>query len=80
MTDLWALTASASDADATAHEGRHAQQAVPDEVRRRLNGSFLGIDDLYRRSHPLPGACIQDAELVVVRKTAEHVTWLEGCG
>lgn len=57
-----------------------APQAVPDEVRRRLNGSFLGIDDLYRRSHPLPGAYIQDAERVVARKTAEYLTWLEGCG
>lgn len=57
-----------------------APQAVPDEVRQRLNGSFLGIDDLYRRSHPLPGAFIQDAERVVARKTSEYLTWLEGCG
>ena len=57
-----------------------APQAVPDDVRRRLNGSFLGIDDLYHRGHPLPGAYMQDAERVVAGKTAEYLIWLEGCG
>jgi glutamyl-tRNA reductase len=54
-----------------------APQAVPAEVRRRLNGGFLGIDDLYRRSDPLPGAYIEDAERVIARKTAEYLAWLE---
>jgi glutamyl-tRNA reductase len=54
-----------------------APQAVPDEVRRQLNGGFLGIDDLYRRSHPLPGAFTEHAEHVIARKTAEYVNWLE---
>lgn len=53
-----------------------APQAVPDSVRRRLNGSFLGIDDLYRRSDTLPGAYIKDAEALVWRSTAEYVAWL----
>lgn len=53
-----------------------APQAIPDSVRRRLNGSFLGIDDLYRRSAPLPGAYIRDAEALVERSAAEYVTWL----
>jgi glutamyl-tRNA reductase len=54
-----------------------APQAVPEPVRRRLNGSFLGIDDLYRRSHPLPGAYMEEAERVVAHKTDEYLAWLE---
>jgi glutamyl-tRNA reductase len=54
-----------------------APQAVPDAVRRRANGTFLGIDDLYRRTVPLPGAYIKDAERLVAAKTAELVAWLE---
>jgi len=54
-----------------------APQAVPDAVRRRLNGSFLGIDDLYRSPGPLPGAYIRDAERVVALRTAEYMAWLE---
>ena len=54
-----------------------APQAVPDSVRRRMNGSFLGIDDLYRRGGPLPGAYIEDAERLVALKAAEFNAWLE---
>lgn len=54
-----------------------APQAVPDSVRQRLNGSFLGIDDLYREGGPLPGAYIEDARALVDRKTAEYVAWLD---
>jgi glutamyl-tRNA reductase len=54
-----------------------APQAVPEAVRRRANGTFLGIDDLYRRTVPLPGAYIKDAERLVAAKTAELVAWLE---
>jgi glutamyl-tRNA reductase len=53
-----------------------APQAVPDSVRRQLNGSFLGIDDLYRRSQTLPGAYMKDAEALVERNSAEYVAWL----
>jgi len=53
-----------------------APQAVPDPVRRRLNGSFLGIDDLYHRRDALPGAYIRDAEALVERKTAGYLAWL----
>jgi glutamyl-tRNA reductase len=53
-----------------------APQAVPDSVRKRLNGGFLGIDDLYHRRGPLPGAYIKDAELVVALKTAEYLAWM----
>lgn len=54
-----------------------APQAVPDDLRRRLNGGFLGIDDLYRLGDPLPGAYIKDAERLVAARTAEYVAWLE---
>jgi glutamyl-tRNA reductase len=53
-----------------------APPAVPEPVRRRLNGSFLGIDDLYRRRPPLPGAYMEEAERVVARKTDEYMAWL----
>ena len=53
-----------------------APQAVPDAVRRRLNGSFLGIDDLYRRDDPLPGAYIEDTNRLIGLKTAEYMAWL----
>jgi len=54
-----------------------APQAVPDAVRRRMDGSFLGIDDLYRTGGPPPGAYIEDAERLVAQKAAEFVAWLE---
>lgn len=53
-----------------------APQAIPMAVRRRLNGGFLGIDDLYRRPGPLPGAYIRDAERVVAVRTSEYLAWL----
>jgi len=54
-----------------------APQAVPSSMRRRMNRSFLGIDDLYRRGGPLPGAYIEDAKRLVGLKAAEFRTWLE---
>ena len=53
-----------------------APSAVSDAVRARMNGSFLGIDDLYRRGGPLPGAYIKDAERLAGQKTAEYMAWL----
>ena len=53
-----------------------APQSVPASVRCRLNGSFLGIDELYRRSETPPGPYIEDAEALVRRNTAEYVAWL----
>jgi glutamyl-tRNA reductase len=55
-----------------------APSAVPAEVRARLNGGFLGIDDLYVRTQPLPRAYIDEAGRVVATKTDEYVRWLEG--
>lgn len=53
-----------------------APQSVPASVRRRLNGNFLGIDDLYRQTRPLPGAYIKDAEALVTARSAEFTAWL----
>ena len=54
-----------------------APQAVPDQVRRGMNGNFLGIDDMYRQTAPLPGAYIKDAERLVAARTADYMAWLE---
>jgi len=54
-----------------------APQAVPDQVRRGMNGNFLGIDDMYRQTTPLPGAYIKDAERLVAARTADYMAWLE---
>lgn len=53
-----------------------APQAVPDAVRRRLNGSFLGIDDLYRRRESVPGPYVRDAEALIDLKAGEYMSWL----
>jgi len=53
-----------------------APSALSDGVRARMNGSFLGIDDLYRRGGPPPRAYIKDAERLVGQKTAEYTAWL----
>lgn len=55
-----------------------APQAVPEAVRRRLNGGFLGIDDLYGRSQPPPAAYIEDARRLVETGSAELARRLEG--
>jgi glutamyl-tRNA reductase len=55
-----------------------APQAVPDSIRRSLNGRFLGVDDLYGKSGTIPSGYIRDAELLVARGTAEFSNWLAG--
>jgi glutamyl-tRNA reductase len=54
-----------------------APSAVPAEVRAQLNGGFLGIDDLYVRTQPVPRAYIEEACRVVEAKTYEYLRWLE---
>jgi glutamyl-tRNA reductase len=54
-----------------------APPSVPESVRGRLNGSFLGIDDLYHEPAQLPGAYMKDASRLVASKTAEYVAWLD---
>jgi glutamyl-tRNA reductase len=55
-----------------------APPAVPVAVRARLDGGFLGIDDLYIRTEPVPGGYIDKATMVVATKTREYVRWLDG--
>jgi len=55
-----------------------APQAVPEAVRGRLNGRFLGIDDLYARTQPPPRAYIEDARGLVEAGSAKLAAWLEG--
>lgn len=76
----WIELAKARTAELPPIADISAPQAVPDAIRRRLNGSFLGIDDLYRRAEPLPGAYIEDAKRLVARTTAEYMAWLGHSG
>lgn len=55
-----------------------APPAVPAAVRARLNGGFLGIDDLYARTQTVPRGYIDEADRVVAAKTREYVRWLDG--
>ena len=57
-----------------------APTAVPTAVRARLNGSFLGIDDLYLRTQTVPRGYQEEADRVVASKTDEYVRWLEAGG
>ncbi len=54
-----------------------APPAVPRAIRARLDGGFLGIDDLYTRSL-VPSAYIDYAVRIVDAKADEYVRWLEG--
>lgn len=54
-----------------------APPAVPAPVRARLNGRFLGIDDLFVRTQGVPRAYIDEAGRVVATKSREYVRWLE---
>lgn len=51
--------------------------AVLASIRTQLNGGFLGIDDLYARTHVLPSAYIERAERIVDAKTGEFMAWLD---
>ena len=53
-----------------------APSAIPAAVTTRLNGGFLGIDDLYVRAKPVPGGYIDEAVRVVATTTREYVRWL----
>ena len=53
-----------------------APSAVPAEVRVALNGSYLGIDDLYVRPDDLPRGYIDEGARIVSAKTDEYVRWL----
>jgi glutamyl-tRNA reductase len=53
-----------------------APPAVLPSIRERLNGGFLGIDDLYARTGALPSAYIEKAEQIVDTKARELTAWL----
>jgi glutamyl-tRNA reductase len=53
-----------------------APAAITSVVRARLNGGFLGIDDLYVRTSSVPGGYIEEAARIVETKTREYVRWL----
>ena len=53
-----------------------APSAVPERVRAGLNGSFLGIDELFSVDAPVPRGYVEAAEEVVARKSAEYLRWL----
>lgn len=76
----WAELAAQAGHDLPPIADISAPQAVPNSVRERLNGSFLGIDDLYHRDRPVPGAYIKDAEGLVDRHCADYVDWLRRAG
>jgi glutamyl-tRNA reductase len=54
-----------------------APPAVPAPIRTRLNGGFLGIDDLFACTQGVPRAYIDEADRVVARKSREYIRWLE---
>lgn len=54
-----------------------APSAVPGTVRAGLNGSFLGIDELFNIDGPVPRGYVEAAEEVVAHKSTEYMTWLE---
>jgi hypothetical protein len=53
-----------------------APSAVPRILRARLNGGFLGVDDLFREGTPPPGY-VAATERVVSDKAGEYLRWLE---
>jgi glutamyl-tRNA reductase len=53
-----------------------APAAIPTDLTARLNGDFLGIDDLYTDARPVPGGYVSEAVRVVIAKTDEYMRWL----
>lgn len=53
-----------------------APTAIPASVRARLNGNYLGIDDLYVRPDLIPTGYIEQAGRIVEAKSAEYLAWL----
>jgi len=53
-----------------------APSALPAALRSRLNGGFLGVDELFAGGAPPPGY-VATAELIVLGKAGEYLGWLE---
>jgi len=54
-----------------------APPAVPASIRARLNGGFLGIDDLYTASPAVPNAYVENASRIIETKAREFGAWLD---
>lgn len=54
-----------------------APSAVPEALRTRLNGGFLGVDDLFTGELPPPGY-VEAADRIVSAKAREYLGWLDG--
>jgi glutamyl-tRNA reductase len=54
-----------------------APSAIPDALRGRLNGGFLGVDDLFAGTGSPPPGYVEAAERTVAAKLAEYLGWLE---
>jgi glutamyl-tRNA reductase len=53
-----------------------APSALPAALRARLNGGFLGVDDLFSGGTPPPGY-VDAAEQIILGKAGEYLGWLE---
>jgi glutamyl-tRNA reductase len=53
-----------------------APSALPAALRARLNGGFLGVDELFAGGTPPPGY-VAAGELIVLGKAGEYLDWLE---
>jgi glutamyl-tRNA reductase len=53
-----------------------APSALPAALRAKLNGGFLGVDDLFIGGTPPPGY-VEAAERIVAGKSGEYLGWLE---
>ncbi len=53
-----------------------APSALPAALRARLNGGFLGVDELFAGGAPPPGY-VAAAEVIVHGKAGEYLGWLE---
>jgi glutamyl-tRNA reductase len=54
-----------------------APSAIPAQLRSRLNGGFLGVDDLFDGPGVPPAGYVEAAERVVAAKLEEYLAWLE---
>ena len=54
-----------------------APSAIPLALRGRLNGNFLGVDDLFSGPGDPPAGYVDAAERIVAAKLEEYLSWLE---
>jgi glutamyl-tRNA reductase len=50
--------------------------ALPREFRERLNGSFLGVDELFSGGGSPPAGYVEEARRIVAAKSDEYLRWL----